>query len=164
MKNLQIILTLVAALLSLVLAKAEGLPSELASLQEKRERKIAEIDRIYLQELEKLKITYTKRGDLESANLVVSIIAALTKGTDGENWMEKDTRWLWGSGGELVLRKNGTASHTGWNRPGSWRKKDDHTILLDGPHGSIRITFDEDGIGRAVHLATGNITSVTPKK
>ena len=134
-------------------------PPEVEALLAQRSRKIDEINRVYREELEKIKLKYTKLGNLAAANLVDSLIKQIEGDKLTKKNIEKDTRWIWGSGGELVLKRDGSATHTQWNRPGSWMRKDDHTILLDGPFGSIRITF-KDEIGTAVHVATGNVTTL----
>ena len=56
---------------------AAELPFELKRLNEQRERKIAEIDIVYKQQLEKLKTKYTKAGNLEAANQVVDTLQRL---------------------------------------------------------------------------------------
>ena len=145
-------------------------PPEIEALQAQRSRKIDEINRIYRQELEKIKLKYTKLGNLDSANIADALIKSLDTEKPAEKdaekpaekRVEKDTRWIWGSGGELVLKRDGSASHSQWNSPGTWVRKDDDTILLDGPFGSIRITF-KDEIGTAVHVASGNVTTLIPK-
>ena len=63
-----------ALLLGAHIGKAGEIPSEVKSLSERRDEKVKGIDRIYTKELEKLKLKYTKRGDLDGANTVVSII------------------------------------------------------------------------------------------
>ena len=60
----------------LLVASTPGseLPTDVQNLISKREKAIAEIDRIYVRELEELKVKYTKAGDLDSANAIVSLI------------------------------------------------------------------------------------------
>lgn len=60
---------------------ADKVPSELKNLQAIRAKKIKAIDNAYIQALEKLKVKFTKRGDLESANTIVAEIKKI--GTDG---------------------------------------------------------------------------------
>jgi len=61
----------------------EETPAALARLQEQRDRKIAEIDRIYVRELEELKVTYTKAGRLDDALAVDAAIKSVVQDLDG---------------------------------------------------------------------------------
>jgi hypothetical protein len=50
------------------------LPQVVRTLMEKRQEAISRIDNVFVQELEKIKVNYTKGGDLESANMVAELI------------------------------------------------------------------------------------------
>ncbi|RYD39061.1 MAG: hypothetical protein EOP83_37400 [Verrucomicrobiaceae bacterium] len=71
-----------------------------------------------------------------------------------------DTKWGWGSGGELELSAGGKAQHTKWKSPGTWEKQADGALLV--LHGTtlFTITFDAEGIGK-VEDANGNATRLT---
>ena len=56
------------------LSSGEELPSDVQRLFGKRNEAIAKIDRTFVNELEKLKVKYTKKGDLDSANAIVTLI------------------------------------------------------------------------------------------
>lgn len=71
MKQIVTILLLVGCTLS---TGAGNSPSELKNLQAIRAKKIKEIDRAYVKALEKLKVKYTKGGNLEYANAVNSAL------------------------------------------------------------------------------------------
>jgi hypothetical protein len=135
-------------------------PPELKRLQEQRDRKIEEIDRVYLRELETLKIRYTKQGDLESANLVNDIIQSMiTDKADKLPDTGEVTRWEWGSGGILTLSPEGVARHTGWNQPGKWRRESDGSIRLETGSRAFRIVFEDD-IGKVTALRGGATTTI----
>jgi hypothetical protein len=50
------------------------LPHQVRALVEKRQSAINKINLAFIQELEKIKVDYTKAGDLENANLVAGLI------------------------------------------------------------------------------------------
>jgi len=135
------------------------LPHELERLNEQRERKIAEIDRIYKQQLEELKIKYTKSGNLDAANQIVAILKEL----DPVAEPEAETRWEWGSGGELVLRPNGVATHTIWNRNGKWRREDDGSIRLQSDSGKAFTIRVEGNLGHVLSLRDSKRTVIKLK-
>ena len=55
-------------------ASGSEVPNDARLLLEKRDEAVKAIDRRLVEELEKLKVAHTKRGDLESANAVVALI------------------------------------------------------------------------------------------
>ncbi len=141
-------------------AIAEKIPFELERLNDQRDRKIAEINQIYKRQLEALKVKYTKAGNLDAANRVASILEELTPTKE----KEKETRWEWGSGGELVLGPNGVATHTIWKRNGRWSREEDGAIWLESDVGkkfSIRL---EGSIGHVTKLSDGKRTTIKRKK
>jgi hypothetical protein len=158
--------TIILFTFTLSLFQARGdTPPELKRIQEQRDRKIEEIDRIYLRELEVLKIRYTKQGDLESANLVNDIIQSL--GSEEVDELPDDgktTRWEWGSGGILTLRPSGIATHTLWKQQGKWQREADGSIRLENDGAlAFRIVFEEE-IGRVTALRGGATTTIKPLK
>ncbi len=140
-------------------------PPELMRLQEQRDRKIEEIDRVYLRELEALKTKLTKQGDLENANIVNDIIQSIAAEREEEMPDAKGiTRWEWGSGGILTLRPNGVATHTLWKQPGKWRREADGSIRLENSAAlSFRIIFEDD-LGKVTALRGGAMTTIKPIK
>lgn len=105
---------LAIALLGTITAAA--LPYEVTELRNKRDAKVAEIDRVYLDELEKLKTNYVKAGNLEVANAIRDIIDgmrapvivggddALRKSMNGTSWKRE------GSDKVLTFRPDGKVS------------------------------------------------------
>ena len=71
-----------------------------------------------------------------------------------------DTKWGWGSGGELELRAGGKAEHTKWKSAGTWEKQADGALHV--LHGTtlFTITFDAEGVGK-VEDGNGNATRLT---
>jgi len=80
---------------------ADEIPSNAKSLLEKRDNAVRVIDRRLVEELEKLKVIYTKRGDLNAANAIVELIGKY-KTDEGDENVDKDmkttligTKWVW---------------------------------------------------------------------
>lgn len=153
-------LTILRSCILLSCAFGDDLPFELKRLNEQRDRKIAEINRIYKQQLEELKTKYTKEGNLDAANQVVSILDQLDPAAEPE----EETRWEWGSGGELVLRPNGVATHTIWKRNGKWRRGDDGLIRLESDSGKAFTIRIEGDLGHVLGLRDGKRTIIKRKE
>jgi hypothetical protein len=60
-------------------SSGQDLPGDVEWLISKRKEAVAKIDRTLVDELEKLKIKYTRAGDLESANETVKVIENYSK-------------------------------------------------------------------------------------
>ena len=73
------ILFLLSALSGLASA-VEDIPREVRDLQVQRETKVRDLDRIYRAELEKLKVKFTKEGNLVAANKVAALLAEPQEG------------------------------------------------------------------------------------
>lgn len=138
----------------------EDIPIEIQRLNELRARQIEKIDKVYIEQLEALKIKYTKAGDLDAANQVVAIVKHLSP-TDSE---AKESKWAWGSGGELTLKPSGIATHTAWNKNGKWRKEKDGSIRLEsGYNGDLFIVRIEGDLGQVIKIADGTKTTIKRK-
>lgn len=87
------------------------------------------------------------------------IIHRIQSADDGS----RSSLWIWGSGGELVLKTDGSAMHTEWKREGNWSLNPDGSIFLEGPTGQFRVEF-QDGVGRVRHLQRGGTTTLVAKK
>lgn len=74
----------------------------------------------------------------------------------------ENSRWAWGSGGELILGNDGTAMHTEWHRQGRWFLNPDGSIHLEGPTGTFRVVF-ENGVGQVRHLQRGGSTTLVAR-
>jgi len=73
---MKILIAITTLTLSTLLSSAEQ-PQKLTRLITLRNQEVAKIDERFLEALEKLKVQYTKSGDLESANAVVEVITNL---------------------------------------------------------------------------------------
>ncbi|MCP5543117.1 MAG: hypothetical protein H7A49_04340 [Akkermansiaceae bacterium] len=129
------LLLLITFLPSLALA---DLPAEAAALRAKRDAKVAEIDRVYAAELEKLQKRLMQAGNLKAANEIETEIARVVP-----NPFKEDPEigvWKWGSGGTLTIKDRGIAIHSKWNSPGKWKKNSKGEIDLESDTG-IRFTI-----------------------
>lgn len=90
--------TYVCAIISLLAGWSSGeeLPREVERLISKRNEAVTKIDRTMVEELEKLKLQYTKDGDLEAANKTVELIDLYTDASLKEElagkWRIYDTK------------------------------------------------------------------------
>lgn len=114
----------------------EDLPSDVQWLVTKRNEAVAKIDRTFVDELEKLKVKYTKAGDLESANRTVKLIeeyplqiaeSTLTDAEfDGTFWEFRNKSHL----GNLEFLPGGKIRSSEY--PGSsWSRIDKNTIRFE---------------------------------
>ena len=143
-----------------------AIPSELEKLEKERVGEIAEVNSNYVKQLEKLKLKYMKKGDLDSANMVQSKIDSIsTPNQKPQKDQLEDSRWAWGSGGTLTLQKNGVARHTSWgHRSGKWKKYNDGTMTITVGSSVFKVTFIDDVQGQVIHKKTGAKTTITRKK
>jgi hypothetical protein len=103
---------------------ANDLPEDVQRLISKRDLAIAQIDIRFVEELDKLKVKYTKAGDLDAANAIVSLIEKTpVKVMDNvpakEAHLSLDGKWLYRRGsateggtecrisGRYLIRPNG---------------------------------------------------------
>ncbi len=54
-------------------------------------------------------------------------------------------KWKWGSGGTVIFKEDGTATHTRWKYRGEWRLKKDGTVWLNGDKTDFEIQFKTTG-------------------
>ena len=139
-------------------------PERLRTLVEGYERERARVldplERKFDEALLDLQRQFTKAGRLEDAVAVAAIIEARTNDQDsGPHW--KDTRWKWGSGGILELKRNGDTTHTEWSRPGEWEERDDGTLKLVSQHGGSTIKFTDEKSGTVTSVKSGGRTTLT---
>jgi hypothetical protein len=93
--------TFVLFLFLIGITHADQIPSDVQNLLDKRNSAVRVLDKRLVEELEKLKINYTRKGDLDAANAIVELIGKYnTDGVD-EN-VDKDmkatligTKWVW---------------------------------------------------------------------
>ena len=67
------------------------------------------------------------------------------------------TQWTWGSGGTFKLEPDGVATHSAWNKAGTWVAMNDTTIFVKRPANDppMIVEFDEA-------LSQGKVTSHVP--
>jgi hypothetical protein len=73
MKVMPILLAATVSFVTLVCAD-EALPPDVQRVIDQRAAAVAKIDKVYLQELDKLKTKYTKQGNLDVANKLMELI------------------------------------------------------------------------------------------
>lgn len=76
----------VAFILSYTFAFADDLPYDVSQVVAERERQMAKIDEQYTAALERLKVSYTKKGDLETALKIDTLINATASGDLVGEW------------------------------------------------------------------------------
>ncbi|MDA7514601.1 hypothetical protein N8513_01250 [bacterium] len=146
-------------LLALPSTSGGEVPRELERLNEQRSRKIAEIDRIYKQQLETLKAKYTKAGDLNAANQVVAILRGFE--SDDPPTMAGD--WEWRGLGELILQPNGVAKFRFWKGNGQWSEEKPGVIRVTSDSGRIFEFTVKNGVGRGLHPLNGKSVTIEKK-
>lgn len=110
---------LLAVLLVLPFARAEDdLPGDVRRVTEQRDAAIEKINKTYVQELEKLKLSYTKQGNLDVANKIVKMIEN-TQADDPNSLVGK---WRAGRRAEIDIKSGGEATYNGKIR-GKWTIK-----------------------------------------
>ena len=151
-------LTIIALLLPISSLVAESeLPYEAKQLIHKRDITFIRINKGLKRELTTLKVKYTKRGDLESANKIAEYIKELQKISERE---ERDdlidsivgVKWSWYDDGthapkgrdSIVLYANHTGLHT--HTSFTWEKTGDRQITLTSKKDRRKavITWDKD--------------------
>ena len=131
---------------------ASEIPNDVQNLLNKRHKAVESIDSKLIKELEKLKVAYTKRGDLKSANTIVGLIEEYNtaqKLSDKTVLYNKlvNSSWKWWKNERITLLSNNTAlwSYNGRNTF-TWKIVDVDKRIIEGitSNGKIyRITFNE---------------------
>ncbi|MCX6849581.1 MAG: hypothetical protein NTY98_11725 [Verrucomicrobia bacterium] len=67
------------------------------------------------------------------------------------------TQWTWGSGGIFKLEPNGVATHSAWNKEGTWVAMNDTTIFVKRPANDPPMIVEFDDA-----LSQGKVTSHIP--
>lgn len=129
-------LTTLLALISLPVLAAE-LPADAATLKGKRDAKIAEINQIYANELEKLQKLALKNGSLEAANAIEKEIAAAVpnplKESDtmmksriaGSRWKNTKSGWV------IIFRDDGKITKSWGKLTPEWTVKNGDLFVED---------------------------------
>lgn len=125
--------TVIVILLTAVFSMGEELPIDIQSLLNKRDQAVAKIDQTLVQELEKLKVKFTKAGDLESANKTVKLIEQYSANFElvGEWSVRSGTGWS----GVFNFLPNGKIND------GTWRIVNNKKVICKWPDGTSD-TFD----------------------
>lgn len=120
----------VATLLFPLVRAEEVLPVDVQRVSDQRDAAIEKINTTYIQELEKLKINYTKQGNLDAANKIVALISAVkAEGAKAEGNKKDGNKpdsliGKWTSGWAVMeIKADGVAILSGAIR-GSWVAKD----------------------------------------
>lgn len=93
MKTLALLLGLTVSLLS-PLRSEDSLPNDVQQVVEKRLKGLAALNKAYAEELEKLKVKYATKVDLETANKIAALIAEVTATNPPK--IETKSMWLKG--------------------------------------------------------------------
>jgi hypothetical protein len=146
---------------------AQELPYDVKVLEQQRNQAVAKIDATYRTELEKMKIKYTKLGDLETANKIASLLKNLETNPSAPN--VKDD---FGVVGKWVFKIEGKKRNfnfssdmsftgqytTGQDFSGTWKVEDKTIILVvDGKKSDIHLKFTPNNqllyVGRWASMA-----------
>ena len=134
------------------------------------------------QSLKKLEIDWTKARDFKNAKEVLtyreslpsdSSFAVVADSKEAPTTKEpakkskdplkrKDTRWKWGSGGYITLKRNGDAIHDRWRGGvGKWERNEDGSLSLTGPTGKLfSVKFTSENSATVIG-PTGGSTEIT---
>ena len=134
--------------------------------EREKARVLAPLNSNFDRALSDLKASYVKAGNLNGALAVDAFIKKRAtrekEAEEGDDASEKpeDTRWKWGSGGELVIYANGTARHSSWERAGIWERRPDGSLEMLSQTGLHVIEFLADGTA----IVKGKVrdTTLTP--
>lgn len=135
-------------------APAKELPEDVQILINKRDNAISQINIKFVEELEKLKVKYTKSGDLDSANAIVALIEKtpdnlLNKGPVGqlvkqpakEDLISLDGKWLYRKG-------NATDGGTECRISGGYLIRPDGRSKMEQKNGQVIIDFGKGVVHR----------------
>jgi hypothetical protein len=133
---------------------ADQIPSDVKNLLDKRDGAVRVLDKRLVEELEKLKINYTKKGDLDAANAIVELIGKYdTDGAD-EN-VDEDikvtligTTWVWYNQETITFTQNDKALYNSNSKKlFTWEITDQKERIISGttPSGRVyKMQFSEN--------------------
>jgi len=116
------------------------IPKEAQRLVDSRERAIDKIDEKFIKELEKIKVVYTKKGNLDAANAIVALINSVeddnTVYSNDNTLFSNDTiEGIWkreSTGANVKFDGNGAGTRNGHKFKVVYDKEKDHfTIRSD---------------------------------
>lgn len=136
------IATMIAGLNASHAQAVQNLPPDVSSVIAQRDAEIRRINRIYVAELERLKVSYTKRGDLKNAVLVVKLVKEM------KAELEIVGRWSFDFRGKTrayTFHENGSMTGTyavsGSVFKGTWKADGDNVAVINDP-GEIIANID----------------------
>jgi hypothetical protein len=88
----QVALAIVILIQAYSASFGSDLPQQVQRLVDKRQEAISRIDKVFVDELEKIMTSYTKAGDLENANMVAELIKQ-AKGSARDKEFSLDGEW-----------------------------------------------------------------------
>jgi len=146
-----LIVTILSQTYSTLLAADQ--PQMLQTLVEKHNEAIRKVDKVFIEELQKLKTSYTKAGDLDSANAVVAVIEGIPVATQPNKGSKKlydkiiNTTWNYHHKSAIVnfefKEANLLRGRTVWG-DAKWRVISDSEIIIEHPNGAKMVmTFDK---------------------
>ncbi|MEP2777164.1 MAG: hypothetical protein ABJQ29_15095 [Luteolibacter sp.] len=131
------------------LGSGEELPGDVQRLFDKRNEAVTKIDRIFVNELEKLKLKYTRNGDLDSA---ISIVALIEKFRIEEDDFEPLSEvygksFSWSVNGEdygnrIIIFEGGSGTFGGMAI--TWKKISERKVRLSFASGNPEIEWSPD--------------------
>ena len=110
--------TLVILILLSTFTLAQDLPHELEKLKKARDNKIEQVDAIYAKELKKLKVEFTRKGDLTNALKIddelklYERLDSSTRGFNAGHWSSEQNDADWRLKGNTVVRKRNSFNST----------------------------------------------------
>jgi hypothetical protein len=127
---MKLIYSTFALTLILPLSQAEeALPSDVQRVSDQRDAAIDKINKTYVQELERLKTSYTKQGNLDVANKIVKLIS----GIKSDDLIGK---WVFSHNGFVAEIKTGGDAILDGKIRGKWAAKDSN-LTIKWDHGYI---------------------------
>ena len=157
----------ISFLISLFIGYSSGaeLPSDVKQLLSKRNEAVAKIDEIFLKELEKLKVKYTKQGDLESANKTVDLIEKYSQESPKTVPKIEDEligRWIGrtssGLSPEYFFMRNGNVNDGKWRIANNGKK-----LVCTWPDGTSD-TFDLPPVNNVLSGISSRGPTITATK
>ena len=132
----------------------EELPIDIQSLLNKRNQAVAKIDQTLVQELEKLKVKYTKAGELDLANATVALIENYKTNEPNAGNLPVFPNEIFGKsfswtangrndGNRLIILEGGKGTFSG--NAITWMKINGRKLRLNFANGSSEIEWSNDG-------------------
>ncbi len=133
-------------------AVGSELPDDVKNLVEKRQQAVNRINSVFVEELKKLKLNYTRTGNLNTANAIVSLVEQYEVVNDADEDQDmssllKNTTWAWFRNESVTFLDNGRARWSYNDQESfSWRITNQKARVVSGitPRGvNYKITFSK---------------------